>query len=322
MTNPPSDQFIKRLITYYKTHSESSCLPIWTGVYNHLRELLDKEDVNGLRNKLDTLYIDDLWGLDYNQANSWQIPPYDDCFHQCLDTINSELKFYSESPEKTVEELERLVGIPFDIPEYPHRPVTKVGHRNIPLRFAVSYYIFHCLTREFPYMCSPDNVLEIGAGTGYFPYLFLQLYPKTKYNIIDLPVISVIQTYIYATMVGEDKIWFHGEPKTNAQLRIWSPDKIDDIDFTIDLALNHNSFPEIHGDAQSKYLQLMKRTFKSGGFFYSLNWEPHNSDQTPVSVVCERHGFTNVFRRNFPVESHVHNPQNIAFFEEIYKLYE
>ncbi len=315
----PSDRFIRRLITYYKTHTEVSCLPIWTGTYSHLRELIDKEDINGLRSKLDTLYIDDLWGLDYNQQNSWKLPPYESCFNMCIDTMASELKFYNESSEKTVEQLEKITGLRFDIPEYPHRPVIKIGDRNIPLRFAVCYYIFHCLTTYLEN--EPDRVLEIGAGTGYFPYLFTQKYQNVKYNIIDLPIISVIQSYIYATMVGEDKVWFHGEIQNEeANLRIYAPDAIDEIEGLIDVALNHNSFPEIPQDAQAKYLEKMKQLFTPKGFFYSVNWEPHNSDQTPVPVACAKNGLTNISRRIFPIESFVHEQTSITFYEEIYKL--
>jgi len=315
----PSNQFIHRLIHYYKTHTEVSCLPIWTGTYTHLRELIDKEDIVGLRSKLDTLYIDDLWGLDYNQQNSWKLPPYESCFNMCIDTMASELKFYNESNEKTVEHLEKLTSLRFDIPEYPHRPVIKVGDRNIPLRFAVSYYIFHCLTSHLEW--EPNRILEIGAGTGYFPYLFTQKYPGIKYNIIDLPIISVIQTYIYATMVGEDKIWFHGEPHNeNAHLRIYAPGAIDEIEGLLDVALNHNSFPEIPQDAQAKYLEKIKQLLTLSGFFYSVNWEPHNNDQTPVPVACAKNGLTSVSRRIFPIESFVHEQQSITFYEEIYKL--
>ncbi len=315
----PSNQFIHRLIDYYKTHTEVSCLPIWTGTYSHLRELIDKEDIGGLRNKLDTLYIDDLWGLDYNQQNSWKLPPYESCFNMCIDTMASELKFYNESIEKTVEELEKIVGLRLDIPEFPYRPTIKVGNRDIPLRFAVCYYIFHCLTKNFEY--DPSRVLEIGAGTGYFPYLFTQKYPGVKYNIIDLPIISVIQSYIYATMVGEDKVWFHSEtPNETANLRIYAPDSIDEIEGLIDVALNHNSFPEIPQDAQSRYIEKMKQLFAPKGFFYSVNWEPYNSDQTPVPVACSKNGLRNVSRRIFPIESLVHQDTSITFYEEIYKL--
>jgi len=121
-------------------------------------------------------------------------------------------------------------------------------------------------------------------------------------------------------MVGEDKVWFHGEPTNeSANLRIYAPDSIDEIEGLIDVALNHNSFPEIPQDVQEKYLEKMKQLFSSKGFFYSVNWEPHNSDQTPVTVACNKNGLTNISRRLFPVESFVHEQTSIAFYEEIYK---
>lgn len=318
MINPPSDQFLKRLIQYYKTHSELNCLGIWRGVYNHIRSDLDSENLVGLRNTLDNLYIGDLWGLDYNQKNDWHLPPYQDCFDVCIDIMASELGIEYESYDDAVEKIEKLMGIPFDMPEYPHRPVIKVGHRNIPLRFCVCYYMAYNLNEIKP---APKSILEIGAGTGYFPFIFTKKYPDVRYNIIDLPIISVIQTYIYATMVGEDKIWFHGEEINDfdANLFIYSPDVINDIG-SIDIALNHNSFPEIPEDSQAKYLQKIKTSLTEDGFFYSVNWEPENSDQTPVKIACEKNGFKNIARRVFPVEMAVHQQPSHQFYEEVYKV--
>lgn len=309
----PSDTFIKRLVSYYKTHTELSCLPLWTGTYADLREYLTKEDVGLIRKKLDELYISDLWGIDYNQKNDWNLPPYETCFDTCLKTIAYEMGI---SKESVIEQLEYITNLKLDIPEYPHRPVIKVGDRNIPLRLLVCYYAFYGLMKNFKTV--PKQALEIGAGTGYFPYLFCRRYPELKYNIIDLPVISVLQTYIYASMVGEDKIWFHGEPKSDAELRIYSPDAIDDIEVGVDVALNLNSFPEIPPDIQSKYLALIRKILTPDGFFYSINWEP-TEGQRAVTVACDESKFTKTHRRNFPVESNVHHGGNIPFFEEIYK---
>lgn len=318
MTNEqPSDQFIKRLVSYYKTHTDSDCLPIWTGVYGSLRQWLVNEDIGSIRTKLNSIYIDDLWGIDYNQINSWNIRPYDVCFDVCLKIIESELGITHVSRENTIRQLEEIVGIDLNMPYFPNRPFIRVGDRAIPLRLLVCYYIFLCLKKRLN--DDPKNVWEIGAGTGYFPYLFTQKYPSIKYNIVDLPVISVIQSYVYATMVGEDKIWFHGEDKTDAQLRIFAPGTINDIEGKIDVALNLNSFPEIPKTAQSFYLNRMKELLTDEGFFYSLNWEPIGIDQTPASVACPENGFKNIHRRLFPVESEVHPSTSIQFFEEIYK---
>jgi len=313
----PSDQFLQRIIKYYKTHSELNCLGLWTGTYSHIREHVDKENLTELRSTLDNLYIADLWGLDYNQKNDWHLRPYEECFIECIDLIALELGMEYNFGTDVVERLESLMGIAFDIPEYPNRPFIKVSYRKVPLRFAVCYYIAYNLEKHLGK--SPESILEIGAGTGYFPYIFIKKYPGIKYNVIDLPIISVIQTYIYATMVGEEKIWFHGEePNNRANLLIYSPDTIDDIQ-GFDVALNHNSFPEMPKDVQSRYLQKIRKSLSPGGFFYSVNWEPHNMDQTPISVACETNKFTRTHRRIFPVEMEVHHQPSETFYEEIYR---
>ena len=122
------------------------------------------------------------------------------------------------------------------------------------------------------------------------------------------------------SMMGEDKIWFHGELQTDADLRIYSPDVIDEIEGLLDVALNHNSFPEIPKDAQSRYLEKMKQLFAPKGFFYSVNWEPEGIDQTPVPIACKTSGMTHIYRKQCPIESHVHSNPSIPFYEEIYKV--
>src|SRR5277367_4018036 len=100
---PLTENFILRQIKYYKTHNTGDCLPLWNGPYASLRQLLSEENVEGIRKKLDSIYIDDLWGLDYNQINSWNLKPYEECFSNCLQVICSELGIQNESREKSIE---------------------------------------------------------------------------------------------------------------------------------------------------------------------------------------------------------------------------
>lgn len=313
----PSDEFIKRLIQYYKTHVDADCLPIWTNSYSHLRKALDEEDINSTRNILESVYINDLWGIDYNQKNDWKLPPYEFCFDECLSVIASELGIVDSSREIIIQQLELITGTYLDIDEFPHRPTIKVEDRDIPLRYVVSYYMAYSILQHTTQI--PTDILEIGAGVGYFAYYFTKN-SLSKYHIIDLPVISIIQSYIYATMMGEERVWFHGEPHSDTtRLHIYSPKSISDLNVKIDFLINHNSFPEIPRHVQSKYLQKVKDLLKPDGFFYSVNWEPHNSDQTPTKIACIDNGFTNISRRLFPLENKVHTPETPDFFEEVYK---
>ena len=320
----PSNDFIKRLIQYYKTHDTGNCLPIWTGPYHSLRKFLSEENIAEIRNKLNTIYIDDLWGLDYNQINSWHLPPYEVCFDKCLNTISSELSLIpctlpiSDAHRlEIIKNIEKIENLDIKIPNFPNRPTHKVGDRDIPLRFLVCYHIFYCMRNNLKSV--PKIGMEIGAGTGYLAYLFTKFYPTSKYYIIDLPIISVIQTYIYAFMNGEDKVWFHGEKENEANLKIYSPDVIDDIKVSVDFVINHNSFPEIPRDVQAKYLNKMKNIFNIDSFFYSVNWEPKGSDQTPTNIACEDNGFIRTHRRYFALEGKVHESE-IEYFEELYKI--
>lgn len=313
----PSKEFVLRQIKYFKTHNAGDCLPIWDGPYKSLTDNLIQENVDNITQKLESLYIDDLWGLDYNQVNSWQISPYEICFNECLKVICEELKIDGNRPiESIIKDVEGVVGFPLDIAIYPHRPTINVGTRQIPLRAVVCYYILFCILKHSKTI--PTNILEIGAGTGYFPYLFNHNFIG-KYHVIDLPIISVIQTFIYATMMGEDKVWFHGESESNtANLFVYSPDSIIYLTQPMDLVLNQNSFPEMPSSVQSTYLTKIKQLLTSDGFFYSVNWEPNGINQTPTAIACSSNGFTCHHRRLFPLESKVH-VGNTPFFEEIYR---
>lgn len=313
----PSKEFVLRQIKYFKSHTAGECLPIWDGPYKSLTDNLNQENVDAIITKLESLYIDDLWGLDYNQQNSWQLPPYEICFNECLKVICDELKIDVNRPaEIIIENIESIIGFSLNVTVYPHRPTIDIGHRHIPLRSLVCYYILYCILKYSKTI--PQNILEIGAGTGYFPYLFNSNF-KGKYNIIDLPIISVIQTFIYATMVGEDKVWFHGELKNQtANLFIYSPDSINDLTESVDLVLNHNSFPEMPSFVQSKYLNKIRELLTSNGFFYSVNWEPTGFNQTPTAIACSSNNFECKHRRLFPLESKVH-VGDTPFFEEIYR---
>jgi putative sugar O-methyltransferase len=205
-----------------------------------------------------------------------------------------------------------------DIPLFPKRPVIQISDRNIPLRFVICYYLLHCLRNHLK--TKPYKVLEIGAGTGYIPYLFIRHYPHIKYYIIDLTAMSIMQTYIYATMVGEDNIWFHGEPKSDtASLYIYSPDSINEFNEPLCVVISHNSFIEFPRHVQAVYLNKMKQLLKPDGFFYSINWESDEAGQTSVINACNSNGFTRTYRKTFFLESQMHPDPSIPYFEEIYK---
>jgi SAM-dependent methyltransferase len=280
---------------------------------------LEDGDVEAIHNKLNNMYVDELWGVDHTTANFEGLISDDVVFDNCLKVISSNLNIRNELREKTVEEIENITGMQMDIPLFSKRPVIHVGNRNIPLRFVICYYILHRLRNNLK--TKPYNALEIGAGVGYIPYLFIRHYPHIKYYIIDLTAMSVMQTYIYATMVGEDNIWFHGEPKSDTtSLHIYSPDSINELNEQMSVVISHNSFVEFPQHVQSIYLNKMKQILKPDGFFYSINWEPHGAaGQTSVIEACNSNGFTRTYRKTFFLESQMHPDPSIPYFEEIYK---
>ena len=148
-------------------------------------------------------------------------------------------------------------------------PMICFDERNFSLRFLTMLYSYILLLdREN----NIENVLEIGGGTGYLSHIFNRTNLVVKYHIIDLPLVSLIQGYIFSILFGENNVWFHGEPENNnAKLFLYSPNNIEELNqITFDVVFNQNSLVEIPIDQSQKYVKLIEETLNNGSFI-SIN---------------------------------------------------
>jgi len=326
--NSPSDNFIHRLINYYDFENKKiETTKIWTDLlvnFNNLHITLFNEDVESVREVLNNIYLSNsLWGIDWHQPHEL-IKDYNNILNKTIFNICKDLQIdISENiTQDVLLKIEEKTGYSLDFPEFPNRPDIKYYGKNLTARYITCLQVVHHLNKHIKE--TPKQILEIGAGTGYITYLLGISYPKIKYHIIDLPLISIIHAYIYATRNGEDTICFVNEKEDpNKNLFIYGPNCYEPLlNQKIDLSINHNSFPEISKNYQQKYLELMKKTFTEKSFFFSLNWEPSSEiDQYHTCNACQDAGFKRIYREHFKGDGEWNWRQDFhPYYEEVFIL--
>lgn len=117
------------------------------------------------------------------------------------------------------------------------------------------------------------NVAEIGAGSGRFAQVFMQMYPDTSYAIFDIPPALVISQNHLAGSMGDSRVIRFGADSAPTLLAhpgkvaFHLPQGLADVpDKTLDLCLNVSSFDEMVSDQVEMYLDLID--IKCKGWLY------------------------------------------------------
>jgi len=163
---------------------------------------------------------------------------------------------------------------------------------------------------------------EIGAGTGRVAYWINRIKPS-RYTIIDLPHINVLQGYYLlksshfedVTLFGENESYHKPDVHSN-KLSILPNFVIGSIpDKHFDLCLNQDSFPEMDISTIKNYVNFISRTVKSN--FLSINHESpvqtKSFVQNSVSDLlnCDPN-FNKIFRNPFWMRK--------GYVEELYSI--
>jgi putative sugar O-methyltransferase len=131
--------------------------------------------------------------------------------------------------------------------------------------------------------CKPDIILEIGAGYGGLCNKLLDMYPSSKYVILDLPESLAVQHYNLATIDPEKKIvslkdfkdekdiahFLSNEHYDVALVPCWYGDKIKSL--KTDLIINMRSLGEMTEDLLHYYFDIIQSSLKKRGVFYCVN---------------------------------------------------
>jgi len=148
------------------------------------------------------------------------------------------------------------------------------------------------------------DIVEIGAGFGGVARCVMNQFATgvTRYTIVDLPQINVIQAYFLASTLGSERVVLAGESEprnAGPVVRIWPTryalERLREQQF--DVLLNEDSLPEIPRPAGERYLQVFAQGLK--GFFLSINQEsespvggerqPRVTDLAKASPLMRRH---------------------------------
>jgi hypothetical protein len=259
-------------------------------------KLLDKEDAIGVANYLRDAHAKGLtFGLTQGEHTTKLLRARPDaCAFETLrftDNLVSLAEFVGvldvESPEQMgqwaenlhadpqelIARIEKHIGIPV-VPPQVMGSLLGIRTRSGVLsgRDLLSLYaalrlkeISADLALDHPSIC------EIGAGLGGAAFYAIGL-GLTRYTLIDLPLINVLQGYYLLSALPETSVCLYGEPsQANETVHVLPPWSFSQPGVKYDLLFNQGSFPEMHEDYAIGYLQQARKNVMRA--FFSINQE-------------------------------------------------
>ncbi len=182
---------------------------------------------------------------------------------------------FSEGIVDLVARIDRAIGFRIDAPNVGAPFGLAVEDRLITLEAPEQIYTagridqaicthLHSLTGDAP------ALVEIGGGYGGLCYWLLRTRPDvTRYTIVDLPIMGVLQGYFLAQALGSDAVSFLGEPPALVTL---VPDSaLAEVQVPFQVLVNQDSMPEMPHETMLSYLEWGRE--HCHGFFYSYNQE-------------------------------------------------
>lgn len=133
------------------------------------------------------------------------------------------------------------------------------------------------LRKEEPYL-----FVDLGAGFGGIIKFLLQIFPRSKAVVFDIPEILIYSSYYLTKALRDKRVGYQldsgsiGEALRSFDLLLLPPWKIEGLaPDSVTLFINTNSLPEMSWDAAVHYLRIIKQAVKPGGYFYTFNrWLP------------------------------------------------
>jgi hypothetical protein len=174
-----------------------------------------------------------------------------------------------------VAELERIIGISLSFPEIGAPYGLDVEGRLITADTPDQLYTAVRLGEAIDVHLGergdgPLRVVEIGGGYGGACYWLLERrLHATRYTIVDLPTVNVLQGYFLAQALGQAAVSFFGEPQ--ATVAILPNHALAQVECPCDVLINKDSMPEMPYDTMVEYLSWARSS--CGGFLYSSNHE-------------------------------------------------
>src|SRR5262249_53337221 len=140
------------------------------------------------------------------------------------------------------------------------------------LRHTYNFTLIRSLLRGEP----PTNVMEIGAGSGFFALMVHQFLKPDCITIVDLPALLATSAALLLSALPPELVVLPHETDRSEQrhrIRLILPDQIEMIDDESQhLAVNLTSFMEMERWEIGRYFDLIERVVSSdGGLFFCAN---------------------------------------------------
>ena len=182
---------------------------------------------------------------------------------------------FSEGVGELISQMERVLGFRIDAPDVGAPFGMAIDGRLLTLEAPDQIYGAVRLDQAIPVhlhhrLGDSPAIVEIGGGYGGMCYWFLLLRPDvTRYTIVDLPIMNVLQGYFLAQTLGSATVSFFGEPP--AQVTLVPDSELAEVATPFDILVNQDSMPEMPHETMLSYLAWARSN--CSGFFYSYNQE-------------------------------------------------
>jgi len=139
-----------------------------------------------------------------------------------------------------------------------------------------------------------QNILEIGSGMFNFGTIISKNLASFNYYCIDLPDVA-LRGYLSAKESIDDDVEVYlphqlkefKNSSGNKKIIFLIPSQLDDLDIKIDLAINHESFSEMHIETVNEYLIKLEDKMTSRSILFLVNrfsrlqsYQDNSSDYT------------------------------------------
>jgi len=164
----------------------------------------------------------------------------------------------------------------------PRRYLHTSNNNDFFLNFDDLYHVYSAwqLKRFFEYLRldSPSIILEIGGGYGNLADKLKSLYPYTKYVIVDLPEVLLLQHYYISQNNPNAKITNLLSPDCSLDEETDGFDFLlvpygehEKLNFNFDLIISTRSLGEMPKKVLHNYIAWTEKTINSNGILYTTN---------------------------------------------------
>ena len=167
------------------------------------------------------------------------------------------------------------------------------------------------------------NIVEIGAGYGRLAHVFLKMFPKSTYTIIDIPVALYLAQEYLSSVFPKEKIFYFRHFKSykeikkefeTSRIRFIMAHDIEHLpDKEFDYVINISSLHEMSRPQIKNYIKQINRLGK--GYFYQKQWRKSrvkDNDYIKENEYPIPKKWKTIYHRNHPVQK--------WFFEALYQI--